>query len=36
MQMHECIFVFVGSGFGGFSQAKKSPLVGGLCLTEEG
>jgi len=36
MQMHECIFVLVDSGFGGFFQAKKSPLVGGLFLTEEG
>jgi hypothetical protein len=34
--MHECIFDLMGSGFGGFSQTKKSPLVGGLRLTEEG
>jgi hypothetical protein len=24
---------FVSQGLGGFAQAKKSPLIGGLCLT---
>jgi hypothetical protein len=34
--MRKCIFSLAGEGFDHFPQAKKSPLIGGLCLTEEG
>ena len=32
MEMRTCIGGLVGQGFAGFLQAKKSPLIGGLCL----
>ncbi|MDD5442295.1 MAG: hypothetical protein PHH99_02585, partial [Pseudomonas fluorescens] len=35
-EMHECISSLAGEGFNGFLQAKKSPLGGGLCLTQGG
>jgi hypothetical protein len=35
-EMHECISSLMGEGFADFLQPKKSPLDGGLCLTQGG
>lgn len=32
LEMRRCIGGHVNQGFAGFLQAKKSPLIGGLCL----